>query len=476
MSEIFDDIQKDLNHKCSRRSALKLMGYAAAGVAVGGTFLSSCKSDGKNLPAAGSSATPKTQAPDGSKIANRSWSSLGDTVGLLGLGCMRLPRNAGEGHFASIDQEQTNRMVDYSIEHGVNYFDTAPAYGESEKAMGIALSRHSRDSYLLATKMSNFAFGAQQPTLEDAQKMFATSLENLQTDYFDYFLLHSLSSVAEFKSRFVDNGVLEYLQGLKNEGKIRHLGFSFHGSNDQMKKMLDEQGVKWDFVQIQLNYVDWKNMPLEESDEDCDSETLYNMLVERNIPCVVMEPIRGGALANVSDPLKQMMAQRHPELSPAGMALTFVGSLSGVLVTLSGMSNMEQLTENVATFTDFKSFDGSDHDFMMKIADLYNSNIHIPCTGCSYCMPCPQGVNIPGNFKVFNTASDELRVPNPDGVRNSEYKKNRKAFLAQYEDALSVNEQAAACIGCGACMRKCPQHINIISQLNSIKELVNKLG
>lgn len=475
MSEILDEIQKDLNHKCSRRSALKLMGYAAAGVAVGGTFFNSCKTSGQGEGTASSPVAPKTPVPKGSKITNRTWASLNDTVGLLGLGCMRLPRSSSEGHFASIDQEQTNNMVDYSLEHGINYFDTAPAYGESEKAMGIALSRHPRESYLLATKMSNFERGGKKATLEDAQNMFATSLENLKTDYFDYFLLHSLSSVEEFKSRFVNNGVLEYLQGLQKEGKIRHLGFSFHGSNEQMKKMLDEQGVKWDFVQIQLNYVDWKNMPLEESQEECDSETLYNMLVERNIPCVVMEPIRGGALANVSDPLKQLMAQRHPELSPAGMALSFVGSLSGVLVTLSGMSNMEQLTENVATFTDFKPFDGSDHDFMMKVADLYNSNIHIPCTGCSYCMPCPQGVNIPGNFRVFNNASDELRIPNPDGVRNSEYKKKRKAFLTEYEDVLAVQERAEACIQCGACMQKCPQHINIVSQLQNIKVLVSKL-
>ena len=362
----------------------------------------------------------------------------------------------------------------YAIAHGVNYFDTAPAYGESEVVTGNALSRHPRESYMIATKMSNFAFGpGNSPTLDGAKEMFERSLKNLQVDYVDFLLCHAVSSYSELESRFLNNGVLDYLKEQKAAGRIKPLGFSFHGNNAALPKILDAS--EWDFVQIQLNYVDWKEIdgdsgPTES--EKAASETLYNILVERGIPVLVMEPVKGGALANVSDALKARMAERHPGLSPAGNALTFVGSLPGVMVTLSGMSNMDQLKENVALFTDFKPFDQTEMDYMQTIADLYKSNVHVPCTACSYCMPCPNGVDIPGNFKVFNTASDELRIPDP-AHPGKEFKQNRKVFLKAFKDLGTGS--ADACIDCNACLPKCPQHIRIPDQLHMISNLVAKL-
>lgn len=461
-----DRKQQEGEHLYTRREALKIMSFSMAGLALAGPAFSSCGSrtaHAKGLPA----EFKYTPAPDGSTITSRNWPALGTGIGLLGLGCMRLPTRKVEGSWgAPLDQEVINEMVDYSLAHGINYFDTAPAYGESEKAMGIALSRHPRESFLLATKMSNFPRGRQAPSLDDAKKMFATSLANLQTDHIDFFLMHALNSYPEFEQRFVNNGVLDYLISLKAEGKIRFIGFSFHGDADNLRKML-EYSYKWDFVQIQMNYLDWKG---------AGAEGLYNMLAERNIPVAVMEPIRGGALANVNDGLKELMAAEHPELSPAGMALSFAASFPGVMVTLSGMSNMEQLRENVATFTDFKPFTAKDNEFMMTVARLYNENVHIPCTGCAYCMPCPRGVDIPGNFAVFNTTSDALAIPDPKGERDAEFKKKAREFMKKYQKNLPDGARADACVKCNACLSKCPQHIRIPDQLQMINDLVNEIN
>ena len=186
-----------------------------------------------------------------------------------------------------------------------------------------------------------------------------------------------------------------------------------------------------------------------------------------------MEPVKGGALANVNDAIAGVMRARHPELTPAGNALTFVGSLPNVMITLSGMSNMEQLKENVSIFTDFEPFDQKEMDFMQTVADLYKSNIHIPCTACSYCMPCPHGVNIPGNFRAFNTASDQLSIPDLD-KKGKDFNKKKKAFLKLYNE-LADGTRADACISCNACLPKCPQHIRIPEQMKMISELVAKL-
>ena len=452
------------SNKMNRREAIRAMMLAGAGLAASSSLAAA------PLRAAG--VLPQdwkfTEPAQGDQVIHRNWPSLGESVSLLGMGCMRFPTKAG-GRRGQLDQDKVNEMIDYALAHGINYFDTAPAYGDSERATGEALSRHNRKDYLLATKMSNFW----NARLDACKEMFATSLKNLRTNYVDYFLLHSIGSVEDFKKRFVDNGLLPYLQDLRQKGTIRHLGFSFHGSNAAMKTLL-EMPYKWEFVQIQMNYVDWKNMPLEDSDEPCDSETLYKMLVDKGIPVVIMEPIRGGALANVTTGLKEKLAERFPQLSPAGVALTFASSYPGVMCTLSGMSNMQQLMENVYTFSHFKPFTEEDNDYMMEMARLYNGNPHIPCTACRYCMPCPRGVDIPGVFAVYNGMSDALMLPNPANKKDKDYKAKKKEFLKRYA-TLPEGTDASNCVMCNACLPKCPQRIRIPEQMRMIHTLVKEL-
>jgi hypothetical protein len=453
-------------NKMSRREAIRAMMLAGAGLAAGSSLAAA------PLRAAG--VLPQnwkfTEPAKGDQVIHRTWPSLGgESISLLGMGCMRFPRK-GTGRRAPLDQEAINQMIDYALEHGINYFDTAPAYGDSERATGEALSRHPRKDYLIATKLSNFT----NAELGACKEMFANSLKNLRTTYVDYFLLHSIGSVEDFKKRFVDNGLLPYLQEQRKKGVIRHLGFSFHGSNAAMKELL-AMPYNWEFVQIQMNYVDWKNMPLEDSDEPCDAETLYKMLEAKGIPVVIMEPIRGGALANVSDGLKGKLAERFPQLSPAGVALTFASTPKGVMCTLSGMSNMQQLMENVYTFSHFKPFTEADNAYMMEMARLYNGNPHIPCTACRYCMPCPRGVDIPGVFAVYNGMSDALMLPDPNGKKDKAYKEKRKEFLKRYA-TLAKDTDASACVMCNACLPKCPQRIRIPDQMRMIHKLVKDLG
>ncbi|MBR5073018.1 MAG: aldo/keto reductase [Bacteroidales bacterium] len=459
-----------MDKKITRREALKGLIFTGMGLAAGGTVL---KSLGTPAGAAGlPEPAPWKEAPEGSRIDSRTWEKLGETLGMLGLGCMRLPSigggGGGFGRGGRLDQEAVNAMVDYAIAHGINYFDTAPAYGESEVVTGKALSRHPRESFRIATKLSNMSG---RPTLEAGKQMFETSLKNLQVDYVDFLLLHNLQNMSGYNSRFKDNGLFDWLLEQKKKGRIRHLGFSFHGSNDDLPGLVDL--YDWDFVQIQLNYADWKEMSAGwgSSSGTTSSEYLYNYLVGKGIPVLVMEPVKGGALASVSDGISSVMRERHPDLTPAANALTFVGSLPGVMVTLSGMSNMEQLKENVSLFTDFKSFDDKEMAFMLTVADLYKSKGQIPCTACRYCMPCPAGVDIPGNFKIFNSASDALLS---DDTGRKDVADKRKAFLKLYK-AQDAGVRADACVACNACLSKCPQHISIPQHMQRIKDLAARI-
>ena len=450
----------------TRREAIRAMLLAGAGLAAAPSLAAAPLRSAGVLP----QNWKFTEPAKGDQVIHRTWPSLGgESISLLGMGCMRFPRKGTERR-APLDQEVINQMIDYALEHGINYFDTAPAYGDSERATGEALSRHNRKDYLIATKMSNFS----NAELGACKDMFARSLKNLRTTYVDYFLLHSIGSVEDFQKRFVDNGLLPWLQELRKKGTIRHLGFSFHGSNAALKALL-AMPYNWEFVQIQLNYVDWKNMPLEDSDEPCDSETLYKMLEEKNVPVVIMEPIRGGALANVSTGLQQKLSEHFPLLSPAGVALTFASTPKAVMCTLSGMRNMQQLMENVYTFSHFKPCSAEDNAYLMEMARLYNSNPHIPCTACRYCMPCPRGVDIPGVFAVYNGSSDTLMLPDPANKQEKDYKEKKKAFLKRYA-TLAPGTDASSCVMCNACLPKCPQRIRIPEQMRMIHKLVKDLG
>ena len=461
-----------MDEKMTRREALRGMFLAGMGLAFCGPLLSD------SLRAANVPGTPAglpgpwKEAPDGTKIDTRTWSKMGETLGMLGLGCMRLPTlsggGGGFGRNAPLDQDAVNAMIDYAIAHGVNYFDTAPAYGQSEVVTGKALSRHPRSSFKIATKMSNMNG---RPTLEAGKNMFETSLKNLQVDYIDFMLLHNLQNLAGFNTRFRDNGLFDWLLEQKAKGRIRHLGFSFHGTNEDLPALVDL--YDWDFVQIQLNYADWKEMSRGwgGASGTTSAEYLYNYLAGKGIPVLVMEPVKGGQLANVNESVAAVMKERHPDLTPAANALTFVGSLPGVMVTLSGMSNMEQLKENVSLFTGFKPFDQKEMDFMLTVADLHKSKGQIPCTACAYCMPCPFGVDIPGNFKIFNAQSDALLST---GTAKAIVDK-RKDFVRLYK-AQPEAVRADACVGCKACLSKCPQHISIPQHMERIRDLAAKIG
>jgi Predicted oxidoreductases of the aldo/keto reductase family len=461
-----------MDDKMTRREALRGMFLAGMGLAFCGPLLSDTLR-AANLPGTSSGLPgPWKEAPDGTKIDTRTWSKMGETLGMLGLGCMRLPTlsggGGGFGRNAPLDQDAVNAMIDYAIAHGVNYFDTAPAYGQSEVVTGKALSRHPRASFKIATKMSNMNG---RPTLEAGKNMFETSLKNLQVDYIDFMLLHNLQNLAGFNTRFRDNGLFDWLLEQKAKGRIRHLGFSFHGTNDDLPALVDL--YDWDFVQIQLNYADWKEMSRGwgGASGTTSAEYLYNYLAGKGIPVLVMEPVKGGQLANVNESVAAVMKERHPDLTPAANALTFVGSLPGVMVTLSGMSNMEQLKENVSLFTGFKPFDQKEMDFMLTVADLHKSKGQIPCTACAYCMPCPFGVDIPGNFKIFNAQSDALLSA---GTAKAVVDK-RKDFVNKYK-AQPEAVRADACVGCKACLSKCPQHISIPQHMERIRDLAAKIG
>ena len=457
-----------MDDKMTRRDALKGLFFSGMGLAFAGPlFCDSLRAANRPAGLPG----PWKEAPDGTRIDNRTWNKMGETLGMLGLGCMRLPTLGGEsggfGRRAPLDQEAVNAMVDYAIAHGVNYFDTAPAYGESEVVTGKALSRHPRESFRIATKISNMNGRA---TLEAGKQMFETSLKNLQVDYIDFLLLHNLQDINGFNARFGNNGLFDWILEQKAKGRIRHIGFSFHGTNDSFPELVAR--YDWDFVQIQLNYLDWKEMSRGwgGSSGNTTAEFLYNYLVEKGIPVVVMEPIKGGQLANVDGNIAAVLKERHPDLTPATNALSFVASLPGVMVTLSGMSNMEQLKENVSLFTGFKPFNQEEHDFMLNVADLIKSKGQIPCTACAYCMPCPFGVDIPGNFKIFNNASDALLSTE----KTQKVDEKRKAFLKAY-NAQEEAVRADACIGCKACLKKCPQHISIPQHMERIRDLAKKI-
>ena len=452
----------------SRRGFLKTMG--AAGLATAG--LTACVGPDKK-----SSGSAGMEMSD--EMTYRTNPSTGDKVSLLGFGMMRLPstggRSAREGN-EEIDQEMVNEMVDYALAHGVNYFDTSPAYcrGKSEHATGIALSRHPRDSYLIATKLSNFAPSTW--TREASIAMYRNSLKELQTDHIDYLLLHGVgmgSGMEELKQRYIDNGVLDFLLGEREAGRIRNLGFSYHGDIKVFDYLLAEHDrYHWDFVQIQLNYLDWKYAKQINS-FNTNAEYLYNELAKRSIPAIVMEPLLGGRLSNVPDAIVAMLKQREPEASVASWAFRFAGSFPGVLTVLSGMTRMEHLLDNVRTYSPLKPLDEEEFKLLQKAADRMMQFDSIPCNDCKYCMPCPYGIDIPAILLHYNKCLNEGNIP--ASSQDAGYRRARRAYLIGYDRSVPRLRQASHCIGCNQCSPHCPQSINIPEELHRIDRFVEQL-
>ena len=459
----------------SRRNFLKALG---GGAVASSAVLTACKTD--NRQDAGG------REPEKGKMTYRVNPGTKDRVSLLGYGMMRLPvagtdkASARELDDAPIDQDMVNRQVDYAIEHGVNYFDTSPAYcqGMSERATGIALSRHKRSEYFIATKMSNFSPDTwpRQASIE----MFENSLKELQVDYIDYLLLHGIGmgddALANFNSRYMDNGILDWLVEQKAAGRIRNLGFSYHGDikiYDMLLKWHDEGRYKWDFVQIELNYLDWRYAD-EINPRNTDAVYLYGELRKRDIPAVIMEPLLGGRLANVPDNIVAKMKQREPELSVASWAFRFAGTPEGVLTVLSGMTYMEHLRDNLCTYSPLKPLTSEEQKFLMEIADdIYNLKT-IPCNECNYCMPCPYGIDIPAVLSHYNKCIKEGNMPGNDSA-DPDYRRARRAFLIGYDRSVPRLRQADHCIGCGQCVEHCPQRIDIPKEMQRIDKFVEGL-
>ncbi len=388
----------------------------------------------------------------------------GEQISLLGFGMMRLPN----------DQEEVNRLVDYAIEHGVNYFDTAPMYmgGRSEVLMGNALSRHPREKYYVATKMSNQNSRAWQ--FDEAKKMYEQSFERLKVDHIDYYLLHGIGGggMDTLNQRFFDNGLLEFLLKEREAGRIRHLGFSYHGDVRVFDWLLDHQDeYHWDFAQIQMNYLDWRHASIRGGRRnDADAEYLYNKCEKTGVQCVIMEPLRGGALGNVSDEAAEELKALRPNDTPARWGFRWVGTFPNILTTLSGMNRMDHLEENVATFSPLDPCTEAENSLLARIADQMAGVPTIPCTTCAYCMPCPYGVDIPGNFAYYNEAVNKKIIPLPESSA-SDFASRKKQFAEGYQKALAdKGTWANQCQDCEACLPKCPQQIRIPNQLGRIVE------
>lgn len=444
-----------------RRNFLKLLG---GGAAVSTAAFYGCKPGNKTPTGVASVLHVPTD-----KMTYRLNPKTGEKVSLLGYGCMRLPtKPSADGQKELIDQEEVNKSVDYALAHGVNYYDTSPMYvqGMSEHAIGIALSRHPRNKYFVATKMSNF--DPKTKSKEASIEMYHNSFKELHVDYVDYYLLHALGADDDYKERYINNGILDFLLKEREAGRIRNLGWSFHGDQSFFDYMLSLD-IKWDFVQIQLNYVDWKHP----QGMGVSAEYLYGELVKRNIPVVVMEPLLGGRLSKLNDHLVAQLKQRQPEVSVASWAFRFAGSLPEVLTVLSGMTYMEHLQDNIITYSSFKPLTDDDKAMLEETAEMILKYPTVPCTGCNYCMPCPYGLDIPGIFAHYNRCLNEGNVPKSSQDEN--YNKARNIFLVGYDRSVPGLRQANHCVGCSKCVEHCPQSIKIPKEMERIDQFVEQL-
>ncbi|MGS0972732.1 MAG: aldo/keto reductase [Candidatus Izemoplasmataceae bacterium] len=364
-----------------------------------------------------------------------------EQVSLLGFGCMRFPEKDGE-----VDFDLTKKMMDYAMERGVNYIDTAYPYhgGKSEVIVRELLIDKPRSSYFLADKLPLWDC----KTKEDVVRIFHEQLEKTGVEYFDFYLIHAVNK--ERYDQTIELGVLEILEQFRDEGKLKNIGFSFHDDLETFKKWVDL--YEWDFVQIQLNYMDIEHQQGIEG---------YQILTEKGIPVIVMEPVKGGSLAKFNQKVEQKLIDREPNKSIASWAFRYVGSLPNVKVILSGMSNFEQVKDNIETFTHFDSLNEDESKLIMEVREDLLKLEEVPCTSCNYCMPCPHGVNIPGNFRIFNAYS----------MYQDEDRANRSFAHLVKEDA-----DASMCIECGECLPKCPQKIEIPSELERMNEYFEKHG
>ena len=447
-----------MKNTIDRRVFIKTAGATALAISPIG-FLSGCGSRTK---------APGSEPQKAGEMTYRINEAKNDKVSILGYGCMRWPMKKNEEGKDIIDQEKVNELIDYALEKGVNYFDAAPVYlqGQCEAATGEALSRHPRESYFVATKLSNF----NDASRAEGIRMYKASLEAFRTDYLDYYLLHSIKNAATFTKRFVDNGLIDFLMEERKAGRIRNLGFSFHGSKEGFDELMAlHEKYHWDFVQIQLNYMDWNHA----GRRNTNASYLQAELDKRGIPSIIMEPLLGGRLADAPDHIADRLKEMAPEGSIASWAFRFAGSHDGVLTVLSGMTYMDHLQDNIKTYSPLVTLTDEEKAFLEEIARLRSEYPEIPCTQCQYCMPCPYGLDIPTIFSHYNKCVNEGLIN--DDKEDSEYRKDRRAYLIGYDRALPKLRQADRCISCGICVAKCPQHISIPGEIRKIDLYVEEL-
>lgn len=463
-----------------RRDFLKI-----AGAVTGAATIAACGGKGNNAIYDISPLGNHTGEVPTDKMTYRTNPTSGDKVSILGYGMMRLPNkeitktvDGNEVKEEEIDQEQVNRLVKYALDHGVNYFDTSPAYcrGFSEQSTGIALqaSGYDRSKYYIATKLSNFS--TSQWSREESIKMFQNSLKYLQTDYIDYLLLHGIGGggMEALHGRYLDNGILDYLMEQREKGVIRNLGFSYHGDIEVFDYLLAHHDkYKWDFVQIQLNYVDW-HLARKMNSRNTDAEYLYNELDKRGIPAVIMEPLLGGRLSKMPDHIVATLKQQRPEDSVASWAFRYAGTKPRILTVLSGMTYMEHLEDNIRSYSPLIPLTDEEQQWLEnEIANLFYSYPTIPCTDCKYCMPCPYGIDIPAIFQHYNKCVNQGNIPESQQAAN--YYEARRRFLIGYDRSVPKERQADHCIGCRQCVSHCPQNIRIPDQLRRIDGFIEKL-
>lgn len=366
----------------------------------------------------------------------------GRELSLLGFGAMRLPLKED----GSIDEGIVSEMVRYASEHGVNYYDTAYPYhqGKSEIVMGKALKQLPRESYCLATKYP----GHQIAVSYHPEKIFEEQLRKCDVEYFDYYLLHNVYENSIQVYADPQWGIIDYFLEQKKLGRIKHLGFSSHGSTKMLKEFLDQYGDKMEFCQIQLNYLDWTLQ---------DAKGKYELLTQRGIPVWVMEPVRGGKLASLDAKYEEELKQLRPKESVASWGFRWLQGLPNVKMILSGMSNMEQMADNVHTFEKEDALSEEEEKTLMQIAETLKDAL--PCTACRYCCDgCPKGIDIPQMINYYNNLKFAPTL-------------NVKMSL----DAVDKNHRPSACVKCGKCKSICPQNIDIPDALEKLSDMLSEM-
>lgn len=371
----------------------------------------------------------------------RKMDKLGIETSLLGFGCMRFPTTKD----GKIDEERSQNMLDEAIAAGVTYIDTAYPYhdGESEPFVGKAVKKYDRKKLYLATKLPVWLVKEKA----DAVRLFEEQLERLQTDYIDFYLLHAMSR--DRYRQMKELGVVEEMEKLQQQGKIKYFGFSFHDNYEAFEEILTDRS--WDFCQIQYNYMDT---------EEQAGDKGYALCEKLNVPLIIMEPIKGGSLAAFAEDIREKFTAVRPDKSIASWALRWVGTKPQVKVILSGMSSEEQVRDNLSTFGQFEPLSAKESATVDEVVEEVKSRVNIGCTRCRYCMPCPFGVNIPRNFAIWN----QFGMYSNEGEAKWNYYQNMKP-----------EERADQCKECGACESACPQHLPIREKLKEVVRDMAKL-